>query len=291
LAYSDENKKPGNSEEKEILAKLEGNFESALNHPTWVSWRQNAVKCHDYKENRQWTSDELSELKKRGQPPTVNNQISVTVNRMVGQFVKQKTKLAFKGRNPDDKAGADVLSDLFLFIRQNNDLEYEEKEQAEDGFTAGFGVLKASVTYDDSFQPNIELKQVDSFTVLPDPYSRRYDWNQDANFICEAAWVDIEDACELYPDKKRQIKQIADSSATAGQLSQADRIRRDNYIDQDQKRVRIIEQWYKTKRKQSVCVFQDGTVYDKETGELSSPMSPNPRSKWSTERWPSCPAR
>jgi len=190
---------------------------------------------------------------------------------MVGQFVRQKTRISFKGRNPTDKPGADVLSDLFLFIRQNNDLEYEEKEQAEDGFTGGMGVLKACVTYDDAFQPNIELKQVDSFTIFPDPYSRRYDWNQDANYINEAIWIDRDDLLQMYPGKKTEIAAAYDSNAQMGQLSESDRIRREQWIDADRERIRLIEQWYKKKTFESVCVFQDGSIYRKEENTLASP--------------------
>ena len=253
---------------------MQDNFESSLNHPTWIDWRKNAAKCNDYKENRQWTSAELKALEDRGQPPTVNNQISVTINRMVGQFVKQRSRIAFKGRNPQDKPAADVLSDLFLFIRQNNDLEFEEKDMAEDGFTGGFGCLKACVTFDDAFEPNIEMRQVDSLTVYPDPYSRRYDWNKDGNFISEAIWMDLEDLKELYPAYAKKIESSYDTMAIeAGGLAEADRVRRENWIDPSKQRFRLIEQWYKTKKRQSVCIFADGNVLDKDTGELKNPMT------------------
>ena len=273
MPYDSDKSKSKTATDK-ILQKVQDNFESCLNHPTWVDWRKNSVKCNDYKENRQWTSDELKALEERGQPPTVNNQISVTVNRMVGQFVKQRSRTAFKGRNPQDKPTADVLSDLFLFIRQNNDLEFEEKDMAEDGFTGGFGCLKACVSYDDTFQPNIEMKALDSLTVFPDPYSRRYDWNQDANFISEAIWMDLEDLEELYPDYSKKIRASFKQFSTEGAgLTEADRIRRENWIDQSRERFRLIEQWYKTKRRQSVCIFADGNVLDKETNELKNPLT------------------
>lgn len=253
---------------------MQDNFDSSLNHPTWVDWRTNAAKCNDYKENRQWTSAELKELKDRGQPPTVNNQISVTVNRMVGQFVKQRSRISFKGRNPDDEPTAQVLSDLFLFIRQNNDLEFEEKDMAEDGFTGGLGVLKAWVTYDDAFEPNIEIEQRDSLTIFPDPYSRRYNWNEDANFISEAIWMDLDDLKELNPNYAKKIESSYDTMATeAGALSESDRVRRENWIDQEHQRFRLIEQWYKTKKRKSVCIFADGSVFDKKTKILRNPIS------------------
>ena len=78
-------------EEKELVAKLEEMFQSALDHPSWQEWRtQIAPKFYRYREGDQWTAAERKVLKKRHQPETVNNQVSLTINRLVGQFVKQK---------------------------------------------------------------------------------------------------------------------------------------------------------------------------------------------------------
>jgi S1-C subfamily serine protease len=58
---------------------------------------------------------ERAVLKRRRQPETVNNHVSVTINHLVGQFAKRKYRIPYAGRNPDkDQAGADALSDIML---------------------------------------------------------------------------------------------------------------------------------------------------------------------------------
>ncbi|HXV84422.1 MAG TPA: hypothetical protein VEG60_31625 [Candidatus Binatia bacterium] len=75
-------------------------------------------------------------------------------------------------------------SGVLLFIRQINGLEFEERDQVDEGFTGGFGVLECGVTWDYTFQPEIKITNEDPFDIFPDPYSRRYGWNEDAKFVC-----------------------------------------------------------------------------------------------------------
>ncbi|HEY4715089.1 MAG TPA: hypothetical protein VIH31_01120, partial [Candidatus Paceibacterota bacterium] len=197
MAYSESKSKNGKetSSDQELLVQLDEWIRADIEHPTWVSWRENALKCFRYKENDQWTKKELAELEERGQPPTINNQISVTINRLVGQFVKIKTRIGYRGRNqPQDQSVAEALTDTFLYIRQANALEFEEVEMADNGFTGGFGVLETYVEFDDIGQPEIKVRSEDPFSIFPDGWSRRYDWNEDATRISRAKWMDAKDA-------------------------------------------------------------------------------------------------
>ncbi len=249
-----------NKEQTDVLIRLDKYFTSALDHPTWTSWRDNAVKCFKYKEGDQWTPAEKKELKKRSQPETVNNQVKVTIDRMVGQFVKQRTRIGYRGRNAQtDQPVADVLSDAFLFVKQNNHLEYEEREQAEDGFTCGMGVLETAIDFDDLLEPQIRIHHIDTLEMFPDPYSRRYDWNEDAVFICRAKWVDMDEAQELYPAKKSMIRAALYDSSD-GLLGDIDSFKNSNYIDADRHRIRVVECWYKTKEKESILLMPDGST-------------------------------
>jgi len=240
-----------------LLTKLDGYFRSAQDHPSWSEtngWRGHAATCFRYREGEQWTAAELRELEKRGQPPTVNNQIKVTVDRLVGQFVLQRQAIAYSGRNPVDEPVAEVLTDVFRFIRQNNNLEFEERECAEDGFVGGFGVLSAYVTFDDTFQPEIKVRALDPFEIFPDPHSRRYDWNDDAQFICHAKWLAFEEAAALYPDQATALLNMADTV----QAGVSDALRNTNYIDFDSqgrpRRLRIVECWYKVRERQTLLL-------------------------------------
>jgi hypothetical protein len=78
-------------EERELVTKLEDMFQSSLEHPSWREWRSTiAPTCFRYREGDQWTAAERATLKKRRQPEISSNQVSVTINRLVGQFLKQR---------------------------------------------------------------------------------------------------------------------------------------------------------------------------------------------------------
>ena len=248
---------PEDTESQEKLIKLDKMFNSALEHPTWVSWRKNAEQCFKYREGDQWTAEELSELKSRNRPPTVNNQVKVTLDRMTGQFVKQRTRIGYRGRNIQDEPVARTLTDVFLFIKQNTGLEYEEREMAEDGFTSGFGVLETYVDFNDLFQPELKIRQEDCFNIFPDPFSRRYDWNQDANFICRAKWLDLDEAEALYPSHKSDLRGLI-AESYVGLIAGQDAFKKDNYIDEKRRRIRIVECWYKTRERQILFLYPNG---------------------------------
>ena len=219
-----------NISDREIAVKLDEMFVEAIDHPTWVSWRENAVKCFKYKEGDQWTTAEKAELAKRNQPDTVNNQVKVTVDRMVGQFVKQRTRIGYRGRNAkQDDPTANTLNDIYLFIKQNKALEFEERDMAEDGFTCGFGVLETYISYDDLFFPEIKIRAEDPFNIHPDPNSRRYNWNEDAEFICRSKWIDVDNAKEMYPAKANDIGAWT-SNNEQGLLGEVDDFKNNNYV-------------------------------------------------------------
>jgi hypothetical protein len=248
-------------DEREVLTLLEEYFEQALDDSAWKEHREEAVKCFDYKENRQWTKAELQDLAARGQPPTVNNQVKVTIDRIVGQFVQVKTKTVFKPRNGEhDQPGADGMTDVYNYIRQSSGLEYEERDAVEDGATGGFGCLEVAIEGDE-----VIVKAEDCFAVLPDPRFRRYDWNEDARYIIRYKWVDEAYLKELYPKKKAAIGNLFTDGGVV-ELANVDALRGETYLDYKRNRVRLIECQYKKREDgdEHLCigVFTKGILFE-----------------------------
>jgi len=268
MAYdeaADQEKAAKTAKEKtELLVMLDRNFTYSLDHPSWVTGRKVMVECFKYAEGEQWTPSELDVLKERQQPPTVNNQVSVTINSLMGTVTEQQYRIGFRGRNEaPDAMVADGLSDLFLYIRQSNDLEFEETDMAVDGFTCGLGAIEVSVEFDDLYNPEIKLKSKDALVVYPDPDSKRYDWNEDANFISTSEWFPLDDVVARYPKAKAELEGLFsdDASNISGSGSQpalVDSFKQENYVDQNHRKLRIITQEYKKPTRE--CIYlMDGT--------------------------------
>lgn len=253
-------------EQQKLVTKLDKLFSYSLNHPTWKVGRDRMIKCFKYREGEQWTPDEIKELQDRHQPDTVNNQIAVVVNKLVGDVVNQRVRIGYRGRvTKVDQEEADLLSDIFLHIRQSNDLEFEERDMADDGFTAGMGALNVDVTFDDLAQPEIKVRHEDPLIVFPDPDGRTYDWNEDGKFICRANWWKTDDVVEAYPQAEENLKRVmgaaqsAGDNSGAGQLGAVDAFKGDQYVDKNNDRVRVIEVQYKRKEREQLAIFGDGT--------------------------------
>lgn len=238
---------------QEILTKVKNYFETAITHPTTTDRLKNAKKDYEFHQGDQWSSAEKVTLRERGQPEVVENEIQPRVNRIVGQYKQIKTRIKFRGRNMDfDEATAQTLSDLTLYVQQSTGYEYEEGEMFIDGQISGFGCIECYVEFDDMYQPSIRIRHEDSLNVFPDPYSIRYDWG-DANFVCRAKWIPMDDAKALYPDKVVELNGFV--SYGQAETQGIDTMRKLDYVDEKFKRVRLVEVWYKEKEKRVIAII------------------------------------
>jgi hypothetical protein len=277
-------KKLSKKDEKEIVDLLGDYFQQALADIPWREARDEMVRCFDYKENRQWTTVELAELARRNQPPTVNNQVKVTIDRIVGQFVQVKSKTVYKPRNGhiDDDAAAG-MSDIYSYIRQSSGLEFEERDVVEDGATGGFGVFDVCVEDDGGPGQEVKVKAEDCFNIFPDPKSRRYDWNEDARYICRAKWVDQDYAKELYPKKAKEIESLYTDSGNT-QLISVDVLRGEIWVDYNRNRIRLVEVQYKKFHDITKYIFSDGKVMlDEQVDDTLLAMAKQAGITWQTK--------
>ncbi len=256
---------PKNKPEIEILRKLEGHFRESVRDPSWKNFLTNATKVSKYKENEQWTSAEISELNDRKQPVYINNQVKVTIDRLNGQFAQLKSRIGLRPRTKADTQTANVLTDIFRYIYQNNALEFEERDCADDGFTTGRGVLDVQVEFDDLFQPEIKVRAENVLAVHPDPHSTHYDWNEDALYICRSKWVDVDKAVQLYPKAKKELKGLVGGQGDIahGDLAEKDSLEENkntNLVDTDRNRVRLVEVQYKKGTRETIWVAEDKII-------------------------------
>lgn len=253
-------------EESQLLDLLKSRFNSTLQHDSWEQWRQNAKKAYDYWANEQWTDAEKKILAERGQPPTVNNQIKLLVDYVMGQYLQQRTRTAYRGRNtPADDQSHHTLTALKLFIEQNNQFEFQEKDMVRDGTITGFGCLNIRPFFnEETGMIEVKIEHVDVFEMYIDPFSRKYDWNEDAKFISRERWVELGEAKKKWPDKAADLERSVNSSADGGVVSiyysDRDEWNRDTvqWVDSKRKRIRIIEQWYKKHERVVFMQLDDG---------------------------------
>jgi len=259
--------------DSELALSLRDKFKAAVEHETWRTFIQNATNDFEFKEGIQWSSSEISALQARGQAATVENEIKPIIDRIIGQYKTMKTRIIFKGRNApppvvtpemqaarnelgkmgvpeppaspntgQDETHSDILSALALHIQQNSDYEFEEGDMFDDGQSCGFGCLEVFIDYEKDLTPKIVLRAENALNIFPDPNSRSYDWNKDAEFLCRAKWVSFNRAVKLYPQHKELIESYINSNPVA---NSSQTMERNDFVDYRLKRIRLVEVWYK----------------------------------------------
>lgn len=250
----------------DTVVRLEKMFMASLLSPVWKEWRKHADQDFQFYEGDQWTALERAMLEDRGQPVVTENLIKPKIERLLGQFQRQHSTVSVLGRNaPVDEASAATTAEIFRWVDQTNGAEFEESDQVKDGYIGGFGVLEIVSAKDASGSPTIVIRNENPFYIFPDPHSRRYNWNEDAKFICRSKWLDLDDAIALWPTKAIELRQAVSSlpgnqlSGTYGPLDPEVMKKSNwNYFDPYRQRLRPVEVSYKRKVVKRILITPTG---------------------------------
>lgn len=205
-------------EEDSVRQRLHRFIIEAVTSPIRQLYEAEASLNYQYTENEFYTTEELTDMAERGQPPVKRNEIAPVLERLAGQFIQTRMSATFLGRNTpaDDMAGA-VAQDYQRHVDQRNQYEFEEQDFTWDGLVGGVGWLKSTVVLDDMGAWVQQDRAVNPFHIYLDPYSTRYDPNESAKYLVEGAFMDIEDLIAMIPTKEDEIRQ--EVNGWSGQLS------------------------------------------------------------------------
>jgi hypothetical protein len=160
-----------------------------------VDARDLAHKCRDYYDGKQWSSEEISALKKRNQPIVTNNRIKSKVQFLMGMENQSRTDPKGLPRTPFDEAGGEVATDALRFVH--------EKQDADQKFTDGFrSMINESVeAHDVAIEwtgDKFEIKhdQLEFDRTFWDPHSRKKDFS-DAKYKGLLEWMDFNEVLAI----------------------------------------------------------------------------------------------
>lgn len=203
-------------DEERVLQRLQRFIVEATTHPIRLQYEAEASLNYSFAENDFYTAEELDEFAKRGQPPTKRNEIAPILEQIAGQFIQTRQVITFLGRNtPADDPVAAIAQDYQRWNDQQNNFEFEEQDLAWDGLVGGVGWLKSFIKTNELGQRVECLRAINPFHVYKDPLSVRYDPNEDAKYIIEGSFMDVEDAVALFPDKEEEILGYVQRGGTA----------------------------------------------------------------------------
>lgn len=227
----------------------------------------------DFYDGKQWTSEELKELKKRRQPAVVENLIKPQIDTLIGLEITSRTDIKGFPRNPQDDKAAEAATDALRFIADKNDFDQIKTDVAENVFIEGYAAgITEVVPKGNGFEVVTNHIHFDRYFI--DPHSMRKD-GKDKKYDGMAIWMDREDAVAQYPKVDEALFECPEN----GREAHSDRPF-DIFYNHSRKRVKIIDIYFLYKGKWHRAVFTGGgfvvdpheSVYLDEDGNPENPI-------------------
>ncbi len=197
-----------------------------------------------YYHGSHWTAAELTKLKARGQPPTTYNRVARKIDAVIGWIERLRQDPKAYPRTPVHEQGADVATAVLRYVLDHNEWKAKSPTCAWYGAVDGIGGLEYDLVQSPEGDPDVEIHIVDPDTFFYDPRSRR-DGFSDARWLGVAKWVDLEIAKEMVPEKADELDALVDKGAS--DLTSESEIE-NVWVLSNEKKIRLIDHWYATKR-------------------------------------------
>lgn len=228
-----------------------------------VDGRTESLTDIDYYDSEQYTSAEKDALAKRKQPNSVYNRIKPAVNGMIGVQARGRADPRAWPRTPNDEGAADCATDVLRYVADWNRLNRTKLDCLKDMLVPG--TMAVLVGADRDLQVTVTQVRWEEFVY--DPRSRRPDF-KDARYLGLAKWMYADDVASIYPDKAGDISSAVDGNGGNGLVSDESFMDRpDNapvagWVDKKQRRILIVELFYREGDKWLRCVFHGGGILD-----------------------------
>lgn len=163
------------------------------------SWARTAKECVNFLEGRQWTPEQIAEMRRNKRTTLTINRIAALYRLVMGYQSSNRMDISFLAQ--DDALSTDsvskVLSNLAKTEGNRMDLAYHDTEVFSDGMTTGRGWWDLRLDFTENDLGEMVARADDPFSIYVDPDAQRYDL-QDAAYIQESRWVSIEQIGDCY---------------------------------------------------------------------------------------------
>lgn len=225
-------------------------FESA--ESTSQDARALAERDRDYVDGNQLSEEETAELKKRGQPPVVNNRIKPKRDFILGMAIAKQTDPRALPRTPQHEQDADSITDAIRYVCDKEDFARKALDVMDNIIVEGCGGLEVTVKQKGDMI-DIVLEDIPWDRQFVDPFSRKKDY-ADATYLGTVIWMNQQDALDRWPDAKEDLETAITNNGSVGSTYDD----KPAWVDGKQKRIKVIKMYYKEKGTWYWCVFTKG---------------------------------
>lgn len=262
----------------------------------YLAWEQaKTQEIHEqhlarrYYHGKQWTDAEIRALKARKQPVTVKNRIKRKVDFLVGVEQRLRRDPKCFPRNPNGEQAAWVATAGVRFVEDDTKWPAVASEASSEALVSGMTAVWQGV---EMGRDRLEIRKrtVAADRWWYDPRSERWDFS-DARYLGEHQWLDIDEAIEMlsiFPGAPEMIEALANAhqpGSMTGLPAEFDKEK--NWVDTNQRRIRLVSIWYKWKGEWLFDYLSGGVSLLNEQNDCLSPYldeedkSTHPYSPWS----------
>lgn len=225
--------------------------------------RKLSERDRDYVDNKQLTAEELSTLKKRGQPPVIDNRIKTKIDYLVGLEKQQRIDPKALPRTPKHESDADGATEALRYVAEEQDYDAKRSGVWRNMLVEGYGGIGVSVAeaMDYNGQPGIEvrIRRYSWDRLFFDPHSAETDFS-DAGYLGAVLWMDYDDALAMYKDNTDAANILDVTLTTAPSDTYDDKPKHSLWADKKRKRVRICQIWVKRDEQWHFAEYTKGGI-------------------------------
>src|SRR5687767_5462747 len=197
------------------------------------------IDARRYYHGSQYTSEQIRALRRRKQPIMTFNRVGRKIDGVVGTLERMRQDPKAFARTPQHEEGAELATAALRYVLDAQDWNAKSPICSMDCAVDGIGGIELDLVQGDQGDPDISFEEVAVDSFFYDPRSHRADF-EDARYMGVGKWLDDDIAKDMFPE--------ADENAFAADdelVSNSDREARWFRSDGIQKRVRVVEIWYK----------------------------------------------
>ena len=197
-----------------------------------------------FRHGSQWTAEQEKELKARKQPVVTVNRISRKIHGVIGVLSRLKQDPKAYPRTPNHEEGAELATAAIRYVMDTNEWDSTDYFCGEMAAIDGVAGVEINVIEETKGKDDVEVIPFITDSFFYDPRSYKPDFS-DARYMGVGKWLDIEEAVELHPDFEEEMRAGMESGSEF--TSEPDRDHRWYNTDGQERRIRLVEHWYRHK--------------------------------------------
>ena len=214
-------------------------------------------EARHYYHGAHWTPDQIRILRSRFQPPMTWNRTGRKINGIVGLVERMRSDPKAFPNKPGSETGAEVATHVLRAVLGANDWKTRESECLRQCAIDGIAGVELKLIEGDQGDPDVGMAEVLADEYFYDWRSYRFDF-ADKRYDGIAKWIDVEEAVELFPDKEDLLRGLLEAGSDL--TTNADREYK--WISVSEKRIRLVEHWYKYRGKWCWAFYVSDVLLD-----------------------------